>query len=68
MFSNATKPEIATYYENYQLQALMIGTDTPSAEEREELQTFFRQAAPEFKSKFMEANQSVVSEDNSKES
>lgn len=55
MLANATKPEVSTYYENYQLQAMMVGTDTPSATEREMLQSFFREAAPQLKQKFMEA-------------
>lgn len=59
MLANATKPEVSTYYENYQLQAMMVGTDTPSATEREMLQSFFREAAPQLKQKFMEAQKNA---------
>lgn len=62
MLSNATKPEVSTYYENYQLQAMMIGTDSPSEDERNQLLEFFREAAPQFKQKFMEAKSSQPAE------
>jgi len=55
MVKNASVPEVNTYYENFQLQALVVGTDNPSQDEREKVQAFFREAAPQFKQKFMES-------------
>lgn len=59
MLKNASKPEVDSYYENFQLQALVVGTDNPSQADRDAVQNFFRQAAPELKQKFMEAKSST---------
>lgn len=59
MLKNASLPEVNSYYENYQLQALVVGTDDPSQEERDIVQSFFREAAPVLKQKFMEAKTSA---------
>ncbi|MFM7318782.1 MAG: exosortase U [bacterium] len=59
MLKNASKPEVDSYYENFQLQALVVGTDNPSQADRDAVQNFFRQAAPELKLKFMEAKGSA---------
>jgi hypothetical protein len=53
MIKGATAPTVDNYYRNYQLQAMFVSTDNPSKEQRELLQSFFREAAPVFKQKFL---------------
>ena len=55
MLAGATAPTVDSYYRNYQLQAMYVSSASPTVEEREQLQTFFREAAPVFKQKFLES-------------
>lgn len=66
MLKNAATPTIDTYYTNYQLQSLFVSTDMPSAEERQQLQDFFREAAPLFKDRFLQSNRSVTKAETAK--
>ena len=60
MLKNAATPTVETYYTNYQLQSPFVSTDTPSQQERQQLQDFFREAAPLFKDRFLQSNRSAT--------
>jgi exosortase len=60
MIKGATAPTVDNYYRNYQLQAMFVSTDNPSKEQRELLQSFFREAAPVFKQKFLESTKTAT--------